>query len=323
VLPLPERRTTPTPRDRWVDTLRAAFAFDESKPAEYTVETPGAHDPLTVAVHRPESENPGSGREAGSELERPDRPEPLPERGWTPRFVDPSTVFELSADPEAGVLAHLSGQALHAEQNGVTVPLTFDTMDPDVVGDVAHDLFTTAVRAGVDSETLRNCGGPLPGVLDRAIGQHARGVASEEREQLRRYVQGALCPQLADSTVYERLAESERRFVEEPLDGVVRISGLAVEVSGRADVVSVDADGEWHVDELKVGLRPPEPELRERYELQAATYAWLLKRQRGESVTATVTTVGAREETATVDAGEDDVRELLDGLADLRWNCQR
>ena len=322
VLPLPGRRSAPTPRDRWVDTLRETLSFDADREGEYTVETPGDHDPLTVAVHRAAGENPEATAEETAN-DGTDRPDPLPDRGWTPRFINPSTVYELSAAPEEGVLAHLSGQPLHAEQDGVTVPLPFETMGPEVVGDVAHDVFATALSAGVDADTLRDCGGPLPVALDRAIDDHARGVAPDEREQLRRYVEGTLCPQLAGTERYERLAASERRYVEEPLDAVVRVEGLAVEVGGRADVVSVDIDGEWHVDELKVGLRPPEPELRERYELQAATYAWLLERQGPESVTATVTTVGAHQERATVGAGADDVHDLLDRLADRRWNCQR
>ena len=324
VLPLPDRRSEPTPRDRWVDTLRETLSFDESREEQYTVETPGEHDPLTVAVHRPAGENPesidgeaGSGEAAGAE----DGPDPLPERGWTPRFVNPSTVYELSAAPEAGVLAHLSGQPLHAEQEGVTVPLRFETMGPEVVGDVAHEVFSTALSAGVDAETLRSCAGPLPAALDRAIEDHARGVAAEEREELRRYVERTLCPQLAETGSYERLAASDRLFVEEPLDGVVRIKGLAVEVGGRADVVSLDGDG-WHVDELKVSLRPPEPELRERYERQAATYAWLLERQGPEAVTATVTTVGAHRSSTTVQTRESDVRDLLERLVDRRWDCQ-
>ncbi|WP_435116257.1 UvrD-helicase domain-containing protein [Halolamina sp. C58] len=322
VLPLPGRRSEPTPRDRWVDTLRETLSFDADRDGEYTVEAPGDHDPLTVAVHRADGETP-TAIEGQEEGETTDRPDPLPERGWTPRFVNPSTVYELAAAPDDGVLAHLSGQPLHAEQDGVTVPLSFETMGPEVVGDVAHDVFATALSAGVDPETLRDCAGPLPAALDRAIDEYARGVAPDEREQLRRYVEGTLCPQLAATESYGRLAASRRRYVEEPLDAVVRISGLAVELGGRADVVSVDADGAWHVDEFKIGLRPPEPELRERYELQAATYAWLLERQEPSAVTATVTTVGARQESATVTAGAEDVRTLLDRLADRRWDCQR
>ena len=322
VLPLPGRRSEPTPRDRWVDTLREALSFDADRAGEYTVEAPGDHDPFTVAVHRADGETP-TAPESREGTEAAARPGPLPERGWTPRFVNPSTVYELAAAPEDGVLAHLSGQPLHAEQDGVTVPLSFETMGPEVVGDVAHDVFATALSAGLDTDTLRDCSGPVPAALDRAIDDHARGVAPAEREQLRRYVEETICPQLAATESYERLAASRRRYVEEPLDAVVRVSGLAVELGGRADVVSVDSEGQWHVDEFKIGLRPPEPELRERYELQAATYAWLLERQESSAVTATVTTVGTRQESTTVTAGEEDVRSLLDRLADRRWNCQR
>ena len=318
VLPLPDRRSAPTPRDRWVDTLREAFEFDEHRSGEYTVETPGHHDPLTVAVHRLTEEL--TTAVAAADSGEPPEPSAVPDRGWTPRFVNPSTVYELAAAPEEGVLAHLSGQPLHAEQEGVTVPLSFETMGPEVVGDVAHDLFTTALSAGVAAATLRDCAGPLPAALDRAIDRHARGVAPEEREALRRYVSGTLCSQLADSSAYERLAGSDRRFVEEPLDAVVRVNGVAVEVGGRADVVSVDPHGNWRVDELKISLRPPEPALRERYEIQAATYAWLLERQGAADVTAAVTTVGAHEASERVEAGEQDVEELLDRLAERRWN---
>ena len=323
VLPLPERRSAPAPRDRWVDTLRETLSFDESRGDSFEVETPGDHDPLTIAVHRAAGGTPESTGEATGDTDGRVGPDPLPERGWTPRFVNPSTVYELSSAPEAGVLAHLSGKPLHAEQDGVTVPLAFETMGPDVVGDVAHDVFATALSAGCDPETLRNCDGPLPAALDRSVDQHARGVARSEQEGLRRYVEGTLCPQLADTDAYRRLAASERCYVEEPLDAVVRVNGLAVEVGGRADVVSVDSEGRWHVDELKVGLRPPEPELRERYDLQAATYAWLLERQGPEAATATVTTVGAHQESTAVEAGGESVRELLEGLGDRRWDCQR
>lgn len=325
VLPLPGQRSAPTPRERWADTLREAFAFHEGRAGEYTVETPDDHDPLTVAVHRTTAEMAGEGHEEPA-AEAGTHPDRLPERGWTPRFVNPSTVYELATAPEEGVLAHLSGQPLHAEQAGVadTVPLTFETMGPELVGDVAHDLFTTALEADVDAGTLRRCGGSLPAALDRAMDRHARHVAADEREQLRRYVERTLCPQFAETASYERLAASERRYVEEPLDAVVRIDGLAVEIGGRADVVSVDAEGRWHVDELKVALRPPEPALRARYELQTATYAWLLARQSGvDDVAASITTVGAHRETAAVATGEQDVRRALGRLGDLRWERQR
>lgn len=322
VLPLPEQRSAPTPRDRWVDTLREAFAFTEERPAEYSVATPGHHDPLSVAVHRP-TESTAEGTEATATTPA-QSPAPIAEQGWTPRFINPSTVYELSSAPEDGVLAHLSGQALHAAQDGVTVPLPFETMGPEVVGDVAHELFTRALSAGVGSETLRNCRGPLPTALDGALDQHARGVAPGEREQLRQYVASTLCPQLAETTVYQRLVSSEPRYVEEPLDAVVRLDGLTVEMGGRADAVSVDADGTWHVDELKVSLRPPEPELQQRYELQAATYAWLLERQVGnEPVTASVTTIGAHNGTTAVSVGDGEVQRALSTLSGLRWSCQR
>lgn len=330
VLPLPERRDEPEPRDRWVDTLRQAFEFDASSPAEYTVAAPGDHEPVRVAVHRPSgivpeaaSSTPETGESAESETE----PEPLPPRGWTPRFVNPSTVYALSESPEEHVLDHLSGRALHTDHDGVaeSLPLTFETMGPDVVGDVAHDVFTVALDRAVTTEALREGGGPLPAAVDRALRRHTQGVAAAERERLRQYVEGTLLPELAASALWERLQESRQQFVEEPLDAVARVggnerSGVAVEIGGEADIVSVDAQGRWRVDDLKVVLKPLDEELWERYELQAAAYAWALARQPDiDEVRASVTTVGVESGTHRVEAGPAAVRAALERLSDLEF----
>jgi ATP-dependent helicase/nuclease subunit A len=222
------------------------------------------------------------------------------------------------------VLAHLSGRALHSDHEGVddSIPLSFETMGPDVVGDAAHDTFALALRTEVDTETLRACGGPLPAAIDRAIAQHASGVAPDEREQLRRYLESSLLPAFAETALWERLHDADRRYIEEPLDGVVRVGepGLAVEVGGQADIVSVDDAGEWHVDDLKVTLTPIDESTRRRYELQATAYAWALNRQPGvKSVTTTVTTIGAEQTSWTIDAGDAAFKRALDHLYDLHW----
>lgn len=324
VLPLPTRREEPAPRDRWVDTLRDAYEFDEGRSGTYTVQRPAECEDLSVAVHHPTEST-----EAPAELPDGDSTadaEPLPEvdYGWTPRFVSPSTVHPLSTAPEAYVLDHLSGRALHADHEGVDdgLPLSFETMGPDVVGDVAHDTFAVALRHGVDTETLRSAGGPLPGAIDRALATHAPRVSNAEREQLRRYVESSLLPELAETAVWERLQNGSRTYVEEPLDGVARVGDteLAVEIGGQADVVSVTEDGVWRVDDLKVALAPLTPSLRERYELQAATYAWALSRQPGvDDVTTAVTTVGAESTSWQVKHGEAAVEDALARLHDLRW----
>ncbi|MFB6220513.1 MAG: DNA helicase UvrD, partial [Halolamina sp.] len=185
VLPLPERREEPEPRDRWMDTLRDAFAFDADRPRTYTVQTPGDHAPLTVAVHRLTRAEPRESDETVETGPEPDdrstgRVPDLPSRGWTPRFVNPSTVYPLADAPEEHLLAHLSGEALHTDHDGVadSLPLSFETMGPDVVGDVAHDAFATALAREVETATLRDGSGPLPAAIDRAMATHARGVAS-------------------------------------------------------------------------------------------------------------------------------------------------
>jgi ATP-dependent helicase/nuclease subunit A len=333
VLPLPERRERPTPRDRWVDTLRGAFDFDGAKPARYTVDTPGDHDPLAVRVHRTARPDSTGGDTVGSESDCSDdaspvaTPSSLSVRGWTPRFVNPSTVYPLSAAPAEHVLDHLSGRALHADHDGVAdaVPMAFENIGPDAVGDVFHDTFAAALSQEVATETLRNCDGPLPAALDRAIARHTRAAPAEECDQLRQYVARTLLPQVAKSALWDRLQESSQQYVEEPLDAVTRIGepGVDVEVGGQADIISVDGDGRWRVDDVKVALNPLDEELRRRYDLQAATYAWALGRQPGVTeVAAAVTTVGVESGTRTVDVGESALQAALERLSDLRFGQQ-
>ncbi|MEF8859416.1 MAG: UvrD-helicase domain-containing protein [Halolamina sp.] len=330
VLPLPERRDEPEPRDRWVDTLRQAFEFDASSPAEYTVGAPGHHEPVRVAVHRPTGPEPKTASntaETGDPAKSAPKPDPVPPRGWTPRFVNPSTVYALSTSPDEHVLAHLSGRALHTDHAGVSeaLPLTFETMSPAVVGDVAHDVFTVALDRSVTTTTLQEGSGPLPAAVDRALRCHTRGVAHAERERLRQYVEGTLLPALAESALWERLQESRQLYVEEPLDAIARVggngqAGVDVEIGGEADIVSVDAEGRWRVDDLKVVLKPLDRECWDRYELQAATYALALARQLGvEAVHAAVTTVGVESGTRQIESGSAEVRTALEQLSDLDW----
>ncbi len=330
VLPLPERRESPAPRDRWVDTLREAFAFDADRLATYTVDTPEAHDPLSVNVHRATGQEPVSDVDVGTpnDVEPAEQPDRLSHRGWTPRFVNPSTVYALSTAPEEHVLAHLSGEALHADHDGVadSVPLAFETLGPDAVGHVAHDVFAVALDNAVDTATLREVRAPLPAAIDRAMARHARHTSPGERTQLQRYVAETLLPQFAETELWERL-DGVNRYVEEPLDAVTRAggsSGVDVEIGGHADVVSVGADGVWRVDDLKVVLNPLDETLWNRYELQAAAYAWMLARQPGvDEVEAAVTTVGVESETRAVETGAAELRAAFDRLNSLHWNGDR
>jgi len=335
VLPLPERREEPEPRDRWVDTLREAYEFDASRPAEYVVDAPGEHDSVTVAVHRASESTEDAPDRASKREDTPGQqspsPEALPERGWTPRFVNPDTVYTLSETPEDHVLAHLGGRSPPASHDGgaESVPLPFETMDPDVVGDVAHEVFSVALDRGLSRATLREASGPLPTAIDRAIGRHSQGIAGAERERLRRYVEGSLLPELAGTSLWRELEESQQRFVEEPLDAVARVgcdgtAGVDVELSGEADLVSVDADGRWRIDELKIVLEPITDEIWSRYELEAAAYAWALGNQPGiDDISAAVTTVGVETGTREVEIGAETVLAALQRLHGLRWDGEQ
>lgn len=320
VLPLPEERDEPAPRDSWADTLRSHLAFDATRRGEYRC-TPETGEPFRVAVHRTDPTIESATERDSPETVLPARPERQRTPGWTARFLNPSTLYPLSSAPREYLLDHLQNRALHAPHDGTAdgLPLGFETMGPDLVGTVAHDVFAAAIAREVDTETLRNCVEPLEGVLNSTIDEEARGVDPAERDLLRAYVADTLCPQFAASDLWDRLQASRVVYIEEPLDTVVRVAGLDIEVGGQADVVSIDAEGRWHVDDVKVTLHPFDEEIRDRYELQTAAYAWILRQHPDvdAAVVPTVTTLGVEEGTLPVSVGDAAVREAVESLTGL------
>lgn len=326
VVPLPRNRDPARrrPREYWMDTLLDAFEFERapdpgSGTDTYAVEAPaldGDRRTFTVGVNDVDLvERVQSGRDPPTPAAATGAADQT--TGWTPRYVNASTLYPLATAADEHVLAHLQGKALHTERESPdeSLPLGFDTLGPDTVGRVAHRVLTGAVARDVPTAALRDCTGPVASVLDEALREEAEDVRREERRQLRAFVAETVCPQFAATDTWARLQASPEVYVEEPLDAVLRVdagsnsspraaarsarvdagSGASprIETYNVADVVSVDADGGWHVDDLKVALAASDRETTRRYDLQAATYAWLLERQlAGESVTAGVTRLG-------------------------------
>jgi len=324
VVPLPADRDASRrrPRENWADALAAAFEMERATRGEtHTVASPrpddqertfavGVNDvPLVDRV--PSRESPPTPAAA--------TPTTPSKTGWTPRHVNSSTLYPLASDPERYVLAHLQRNALHTARAAPSddLGLPFDALGPDVVGTVAHAVLARAVSAGVETETLAACAGPLRRRLDEALANERVGEA--ERAAVRAFVADRVCAQFAASKTWARLRASDPVFVEESLDAIVRVGeGAAVETQNVADVVSRAPDGTWHVDDLKVALAPPDRETRRRYDLQAATYAWLLERQHGtESVSATVTRLGVDPTVRDATAPERSVAAWFESLAGL------
>ncbi|GGN16349.1 UvrD-helicase domain-containing protein [Halarchaeum nitratireducens] len=299
VVPLPADRDASRrrPRENWADALAEAFEMERATRGEtHAVASPRPGDPkraFAVGVNDvplvdrvPSRESPPTPAAA--------TPAVRERTGWTPRYVNASTLYPLASDPERHLLAHLQRRALHTERAAPSddLGLPLDALGPDAVGTVAHAVLARAVSAGVETETLAACAGPLRRRLDEALA--GRDVSEAERAAVRAFVADRVCPQFAASETWARLHASDPVFVEESLDAVVRVGeGAAVETQNVADVVSRGPDGTWHVDDLKVALAPSDRETRRRYDLQAATYAWVLERQRGAGpVSATVTRLG-------------------------------
>lgn len=326
VVPLPTDRgpSRRRPREYWVDALIETFEMDDATRGEtHTITSPRPGDPeRTFAigvndvplVDRVASRPPVSTPAAAT-------PVAEPKTGWTPRYVNASTLYPLANDPERHLLAHLQRNALHTDRatpvDGLGLP--FDALGPDVVGTVAHAVLTHAVSSGVETSTVEACAGPLRRRLDEVLAGY--GTTGAERAAVRAFVAERVCPQFAASETWARLRASDPVYVEEPLDAVVRVGDrrAAVETRNVADVVSRAPDGTWHVDDLKVALAPTDRETRRRYDLQAATYAWLLERQRGgESVEPSITRLGVDPAVRTVTPPDRPVAAWFASLAGLR-----
>ncbi|WP_435335929.1 UvrD-helicase domain-containing protein [Haloarchaeobius sp. TZWWS8] len=319
VVPLPASRDEPDPRDSWVDTLRAGFEFDGAGPERYDCHAPGG-ERFQVRVHPTLARSTGepTTRTHDSAVLAPDDETD----GWTPRFVNPSTLYPLLTNPDEHVLDHLQSRALHSEHEGVDdrLALTFETMGPEDVGTVAHDVVATAIRnrESVSTETVRLCEGPLADRLDRSLDELA-GIHPDESDKLATFVRETICPQFAESPLWERVQNANRVYVEEPVDMLVRVDGVDLEIQGHADVVLEHPNGNWETHELKVVLQQPEEATVKRYELQAQWYAWGLARQLGSetSVTTSITQLGIDQQTETVHWSETNLRAKLSAVRNL------
>ncbi|WP_435361566.1 UvrD-helicase domain-containing protein [Haloarchaeobius sp. DFWS5] len=313
VVPLPNEREYPEPRDSWVDTLRDGLGFDGTQSGTYEVLAPDS-DSFDVQVQQVTDRPDGSAMPAS--VATPDTGSNREKPAWTPRFVNPSTLYPLLTNPEEHVLDHLQRRPLHTGHDGVAddLSLTFETLGPDDVGDVAHAVLATAIRNHdtVSTQTLRQCDGVLADRLQRAL-DDCTGVEATERDRLERFVRETVCPQFADSVLWERVTHTTSVFVEEPVDTLVRIDDLDTEMQGHADVVFETVSGDWEVHELKVFLQTPDAETRARYELQAQLYAWCLSQQLEEeaTVTAQITQLGVETGTVSVDWSSDKLQTRL------------
>ncbi|MFA9516802.1 UvrD-helicase domain-containing protein [Halopenitus sp. H-Gu1] len=305
VVPLP--RSLPDdgrPRDRWLDALRDGLAFDGDETGAYAVDggpdssdggfDVGVNDVDLLATREP----PRASHPSDVAVTPPRRDELAP---WVPRFVNPSTMYPLTEDPDGFVLDHLLGRSLHTETNDVPddLPLSFDGLAPEDVGTCIHEVLTTLVERDVAADALCEGTDEVRHAFDVTIHEHAPGIDDAEREALFVFFRRGVLDEFLASDLWKRIERAETVAVERPIDGLVTVGDVEIEVHGEVDFVIDSPSGERHVTDVKIALTEPTPETRRRYELQVAAYAYLFEREATSTVpvSRTIETFGVERET--------------------------
>lgn len=292
-------------RDRWLDTIREGIGFDRGCTDSYTLEFGGAGpntDAIKIGVNDADlfAERRPTAATTNNEVSvTPPRRGDL-ER-WVPRFLNPSTMYPLTESLDEHTIPHLLGEPLHTETNNVPdeIPLQFDDLGPEDVGSCLHEVLTTLVEREVSKETLDSATDDVRNVFDDVIDGCAPRIDDDERDGLFTFFRGAVLDDFLASDLWGRIQRAERVSVERPVDGLVTIDGVEMEIHGTIDFIVESPAGERHVTDAKITLTDQTPETRRRYELQVAAYSYLLEQQLHSetSVHRTVETFGVERET--------------------------
>ncbi|UHQ98907.1 UvrD-helicase domain-containing protein (plasmid) [Natrinema zhouii] len=305
VVPLPRSLFGESrPRDRWLDTIRDGLNFTGDETKTYTLDPDadsndgsfdvGVNDVTLRATWTTTSTFHGD----DVAVNPPRRAELDP---WVPRFIKPSTMYPLTDDPDGQALNHLLGNALHTETNDVPyhVPLQFDRLGPNNVGTCLHEVLTTLVERDVSEETLHSLGDGVRNVFDDVVDDHAPQIDDNERDGLFTFFREEVLDDFLASDLWNRIQRAEQVTVEKPIDGLVTIDDIEIEIHGTSDFVVTLPSGERHVADLKITLTDQTPETRRRYELQVTAYSYLFEQQDSSHhpVNRTVETFGVEQDT--------------------------
>lgn len=323
LIPLPRTQRFLSDRNHWAqvccDVLGKEVITGSGTHTVALLDGDGVTQPTQVAVDEG-SLHPNVATEksaAAVPIQRPRRVTPATDivgEAWQPRFVRPSLLAPIVDDPGSALVPILREQTAHTETDTVDpdLPLTFENVGSEQVGDLVHTLVGRLVRAELSAAELR---GPAAckiaaGVLDTEVNVK---IGNDEWEGLHTFLTKHVLPELAASELWSRVERATAAYVEEPLHGVTCVDGVDIEVQGAADLVVVLPDGSHHVEEIKLGLAPATDALRQRYKCQARAYQWVLNQQVDPtvSVEARVTTVGVATETYAVQSSAAGLCELL------------
>jgi ATP-dependent helicase/nuclease subunit A len=343
VIPLPQTREVSEPCDYWIDTLREAFEFDETVITDdgptdtYTCQSPsGRGFDVRVYTHSPDGrgdvggiEADNSTTEAAVEGDTPDAPTvdarsgneftpaaatPAVEapNGLVPRFINPSTFYHLLEDPDAHLIRYLQRRQLTPPDNAVdaSLGLVFDSFGPADVGDIVHTVIERIIshREQFTTSALRECAEPVPSIIKTTLAR-SPDLVPAERRALVGFIADCVCPQLAESRLWQRVQRADAVYLEAPADTVTRVDDVAVEMQSLADIVTREGD-QWAVTELKITLQDTPPT--DAHRLQAQVYAWALTQQPDTgTVAAHVQHLGATAANVPVDWDPQTVRDRL------------
>lgn len=301
LIPLPQTLPNDGYRDRWIETLRDGLRYDGGT-ASYTL--PTRNGELEIGVNDVELSavwNPGqqSTPDTGVAVTSPNRNELDP---WVPRFLNPSTMYPLTEDPEEHALDHILGDAVHTEANEVSddLPLQFDTLGPDEIGATIHNVMTKLVDREVTEGELQSMGDSVTRVFNEVVDERAPQIDDEERDGVWTFFSDVVDDFVA-SDLWSRIQRADSVRVEQPVDGLVSSGSSEVEIHGEADFIIDTPTGERYVSDMKIGLTEQTKETKKRYELQVAAYAHLFTQQNDQrgAVYPTVETFGAVRDTIT------------------------
>ncbi|WP_128476989.1 UvrD-helicase domain-containing protein [Halorussus pelagicus] len=344
VVALPRSMPDDRPRDRWLDAVRDGLRFADDCTESYAFDPAGDESAETSPNAGPggtsvEDEPDATPVEVGvndvdffahSDAEKslpdPDVAVTPPRRDelapWVPRFVEPSTMYQLTEDPDRYVLDHLLGGSLHTDAGDLPddLPLRFDRLGPEAVGSCLHDVLTKLVVRGVSESALRATGEEVEAAFDEALRECEARIGEAERAGLLTFFEEYVLEDFLASDLWDRLRTAESVAVETPIDGLVEVEGVEVEMHGEADFVLELPSGERYVTDAKISLAETTPETRRRYKLQVAAYGYLFERESASSVPVhrTVETFGVTQRTVTSELPLAVVERRLSGLLDDR-----
>ncbi|GAB3679139.1 hypothetical protein GCM10028857_00020 [Salinarchaeum chitinilyticum] len=305
VVPLPQSLPgEPQPRDRWLDTIRDGLNFTGDETGTYTVDPDAETNDASfdVGVNDVALQgawtNSSTSRDVDVAVNPPRRAELVP---WVPRFTNPSTLYPLTENLDEQVLNHLLGNPLHTDANDVPdhVPLQFDKLGPDDVGSCLHEVLTTLVKREMPERALHSPGNEVRSLFDDVVDGHAPRIDDNERDGLFAFFREEVLDDFLTSDLWSRIQQAENVTVEKPIDGLVTIDDVEIEIHGTCDFVVEMPSGERYVDDVKITLTDQTPETQRRYELQVTAYSYIFEQQQHStnSVNRAVETFGVERET--------------------------